>query len=159
MTKTNSGLDAIDRKILELYQRDTRVPAGRIGKKVGLSAAAVQRRIKRLRESRVIVAEVAELAPERVGHPVTCIVGVRMARESRAGNARFEVKMRRERNVQQCWSVTGEFDYMLVVLTSSIEAFNAFAAEALYSDDNVKGFTTFVSLGRVKTGLLTPILP
>ena len=44
-------MDRIDRKILALYQSDTRRIAESIGGEVGLSAAAVQRRLKRLRES------------------------------------------------------------------------------------------------------------
>ena len=56
-------LDAFDRKILEQYQHDTRIPAETIGAAVGLSATAVQRRLKRLRENGVILAEIAVLSP------------------------------------------------------------------------------------------------
>lgn len=150
-------LDALDRKILARYQRDTRIPAQAIGEHVGLSAAAVQRRLKRMREDGVIVAEVAQLAPEHVGYPTTCIVGVKLERETRAENTRFKTAMSKHAHVQQCYSVTGNVDFMLVVLARDIQDFEAFAEEALYSDANVKSFTTFVCLDRVKVGLATPI--
>lgn len=150
-------LDALDLKILDLYQRDTRAPAQRIGAAVGLSAAAVQRRLKRLRADGVIAAEVAHVAPERVGYGVTCVVGVRLEREGKVENARFKQKMRRHRQVQQCYSVTGDVDFMLVVLARDIQDFETFARGALYDDANVRSFTTFVSLDRVKVGLATPI--
>jgi Lrp/AsnC family leucine-responsive transcriptional regulator len=154
---TKPELDALDVKILARYQRDVRMPAQRIGDAVGLSAAAVQRRIKRMRDAGVIVAEVAQLAPECVGYPTTCIVGVRLEREGRAENARFKHAMSQHRQVQQCYSVTGDVDFMLVVLAHDIQDFEAFAQDALYSELNVKAFTTFVCLDRVKVGTTIPI--
>lgn len=150
-------LDALDLKILARYQHDTRIPAQVIGKAVGLSAAAVQRRLKRMREDGVILAEVAHLAPARLGYPTTCIVGVRLEREGRIENARFKKAMSLHPQVQQCYGVTGDVDYMLVVLARDMQDFEAFAQAALYSDTNVKSFTTFVCLDRAKFGASTPI--
>src|SRR5215472_14301241 len=67
-------LDRIDRKILALFQGDTRRIAAEIGERVGLSAAAVQRRLKRLRENGAIRREIALLDPAMAGVPITCIV-------------------------------------------------------------------------------------
>jgi DNA-binding Lrp family transcriptional regulator len=157
MPRPHLELDPLDLKILARYQRDTRIPARSIGKTVGLSAAAVQRRLKRMRDAGVIVAEVAQLAPEYVGYPTTCIVGVRLERESRAVNTRFKLAMSRHPQVQQCYAVTGEVDFMLVVLARDMQDFDAFTGETLYSDPNVKSFTTFVCLDRAKVGVSTPI--
>jgi Lrp/AsnC family transcriptional regulator, leucine-responsive regulatory protein len=150
-------LDALDRKILDRYQGDTGTPAQQIGAAVGLSAAAVQRRLKRMRAAGVIAAEVAQLAPDRLGYPVTCIVGVRLERESRAENQRFKQRIARVPQVQQCYSVTGDVDYVLIVLARDMQDFEAFAERELYVDANVRSFTTFVSLDRVKVGTSVPI--
>src|SRR5262245_52662958 len=75
-------LDDFDRRILAIYQHDTRITAATIGSRVGLSGAAVQRRLKRLRETGVIVAETARLSGKALGLPVTCIVGVDLRDES-----------------------------------------------------------------------------
>jgi Lrp/AsnC family transcriptional regulator, leucine-responsive regulatory protein len=157
MHKPDAELDALDLKILARYQRDTRAPAQAIGEAVGLSAAAVQRRLKQMRDTGVIVAEIAQLAPERVGYRTTCIVGVKLEREGRAENVRFKKAMAQHRQVQQCYAVTGEVDFMLVVLAHDIQDFEAFAQQMLYADANVKSFTTFVCLDRVKVGTTTPI--
>ncbi|HEU4731541.1 MAG TPA: Lrp/AsnC family transcriptional regulator [Kofleriaceae bacterium] len=159
MHKPDAELDALDLKILARYQRDTRAPAQSIGEQVGLSAAAVQRRLKQMRGAGVIVAEVAQLAPERVGYRTTCIVGVKLEREGHTENARFKNAMAQHRQVQQCYSVTGEVDFMPVVLARDIQDFEAFAHQMLYGDPNVKSFTTFVCLDRVKVGTATPIDP
>ncbi|MEO8705719.1 MAG: Lrp/AsnC family transcriptional regulator, partial [Kofleriaceae bacterium] len=150
-------LDELDRKILARYQHATSIPAQEIGEAVGLSAAAVQRRLKRMRETGVIVAEVAQLEPAWLGFPTTCIVGVRLEREGISENARFKQAMVQHERVQQCYAVTGDVDFMLVVLARDIQDFEAFAQTALYSDANVKSFTTYVCLDRVKVGSATPI--
>ena len=157
MARPKPDLDPLDLRILERYQSDTRAPAQKIGKAVGLSPAAVQRRLKRMREVGVIVAEVAQLAPAAVGYPTTCIVGVRLERESRAETARFKKAMASHRQVQQCYLVTGDVDFMLVVLARDMQDFEAFAQQTLYSDPNVKSFTTFVCLEPVKVSAAVPI--
>jgi DNA-binding Lrp family transcriptional regulator len=156
MPRSNAELDALDLKILARYQHDTRTPAQAIGLAVGLSAAAVQRRLKQMRDTGVI-AEVAQITPARVGYPTTCVVGVTLEREGRAENARFKKAMVQHRLVQQCYSVTGEFDFMLVVLARDMQDFEAFADTTLYADANVKSFTTFVCLERVKVGASAPL--
>ena len=150
-------LDAFDLKILAHYQHDTQVPAAQIGTQVGLSAAAVQRRLKRLRETGVIEAETARVSPKAVGLPVTCIVAVDLQDESTREMARFKRRMVARPEVQQCYYVTGQADFMLVVIAASLEAYEAFTREALLDDANVKSFTTHVAMERVKVGISLPI--
>ena len=156
VSTTGSDLDSLDLKILARYQRDTSTPAQTIGKAVGLSAAAVQRRLKRMRETGTIT-EVAQIAPDKVGFPTTCLVGVRLEREGRLENARFKQAMIKHARVQQCYSVTGDVDFMLVVLVRDMRDFEQFAEEALYADSNVRSFTTFVCLDRVKASMAVPL--
>jgi Lrp/AsnC family leucine-responsive transcriptional regulator len=158
MHKSDSDApDAFDLRILALYQHDVRLAAERIGERVGLSAAAVQRRLKRLRESGVIEAEVARIAPRTVGFPVTCVVTVDIDRESAADLARFKERMRACPEVQQCYYVTGEADFVLVVMAADMETYEAFARHHLLADANVRSFVTHVAMERVKTGVALPL--
>lgn len=161
MPKTDvvPALDELDRKILARYQHDTRAPAQQIGAEVGLSAAAVQRRLKHMRETGAIAAEIAVLAPEHLGYPTTCIVGVRLERENRTEHERFKRRIAECPQVQQCYSVTGDVDFFLVVLARDMRDFEQFAQRELYADPNIRGFTTFVALDRVKTGAVVPVDP
>jgi len=154
---TTPDLDTFDLKILSLYQHDTQVPAAEIGAQVGLSAAAVQRRLKRLRETGVIEAETARVSPKAVGLPVTCIVAVDLRDESTREMARFKRRMVARPEVQQCYYVTGQADFMLIVIAANLEAYEAFTREALLEDANVKSFTTHVAMERVKVGMGLPI--
>jgi Lrp/AsnC family transcriptional regulator, leucine-responsive regulatory protein len=156
-SRAPTPLDALDLKILARYQRDTQVPARAIGLAVGLSTAAVQRRLKRLRADGVIEAEVAQVDPAAVGAPVTCLVGVDLASEKSADLARFRRRICACPEVQQCYYVTGQYDFMLVVLAADLAAYEAFTRRALLDDDNVERFTTHVVLDRVKVGLEVPL--
>lgn len=157
MHKIDMTLDDFDRRILERYQHDTRLPADTIGAEVGLSATAVQRRLKRLRASGVIAAEVAVLSPAALDRPVTCIVGVDLEREGAADIDRFKARMTARPEVQQCYYVTGATDFMLVTLTSSMEAYEAFTRTVLLDDTNVRSFTTYVVMDRTKVGMSVSI--
>ena len=157
MNRKLPPLDAFDLRILERHQHDTQTPAASIGEAIGLSAAAVQRRLKRMREAGVIEREVAQVAPRAVGLPITCVVGVDLDRETAADLDRFSQKMAQCPEVQQCYYVTGETDYVLVVLAPDMEAYEAFTRRALLDDPNVKSFVTHVVLERIKVGLTVPL--
>ena len=158
MTKISRlDLDDLDRRILALYQADTRLSAEAIGAEVGLSTAAVHRRLKRMRDGGVIEAEVAVLSPEALGLPLACVVAIDLDSEARGELDRFAARMRALPQVQQCFYVTGEFDFIVVVVAADMAAYETFTREHLLSDPNVRRFTTHVVMKRVKTGLAVPI--
>ena len=148
--------DRFDRRILALYQSDTRRSAEEIGAEIGLSTAAVHRRLKRMRDERIITAEVALLDQAALGWPVTCVVNVDVDREGIAEIDRFTARMTACEEVQQCFYVTGSSDFVLVVIARDLAAYEAFTREHLLSDPNVKSFTTHVVLSRVKHGASVP---
>jgi DNA-binding Lrp family transcriptional regulator len=154
-------MDRIDRKILALYQNDTRRVASSIGSAVGLSAAAVQRRLKRLRASGAIRAEVAVLDSKAAGVLITCIVLLTMvARPGPSKHlAQFKRDMTKLTEIQQCYQVTGTSDIVLVVTTRSMEDYGALARQWFEGNENVVRYETFVVLDRVKVGLSLPIVP
>jgi Lrp/AsnC family transcriptional regulator, leucine-responsive regulatory protein len=151
-------LDAFDLQILARYQHDTRLNADAIGAQVGLSAAAVQRRLKRLRETGVIRAETASVSPQAVGYPITCVVSVDIEREGAAELARFRQRMLAVAEVQQCYYVTGAADFILIVLAQDMARYESFTREHLLSDSNVRSFTTHVVMECVKTGASVPLV-
>lgn len=152
-------MDRIDRKILALYQTDTRRIAESIGSEVGLSAAAVQRRLKRLRASGAIRNEIAVLDARAAGVPVLCIVLLTMAPRPRpaAHLDRFREEMRLLPEIQQCYQVTGTSDLVLVITAESLEDFGEFVHRKFEANENVSRFESFVVIDRVKVGLSLPV--
>lgn len=145
-------LDALDRRILDLYQRDTRQAGERIGAQVGLSAAAVQRRLKRLRGAGVIVSETAQLDCLQLGLTLTAIVQVDLIDESAPATRAFRLRMSARPEVQQIYGVAGSVDYVLVVVVTGLPAYEAFCEACLLHDANVRSFTTHVVLDAAKRG-------
>ena len=150
-------LDRLDLAILACLQADSRTIAEVIGAKVGLSAAAVQRRIKRLRESGVIEKEVAVLSPRALGLSMTFLVMVEMERENLTVLDVFRRQVLADDYVQQCYYVTGQADFVLVVTCPDMTAFEAFTRRMFFDNPNVRHFTTSVAMDRVKVGLTLPL--
>jgi Lrp/AsnC family leucine-responsive transcriptional regulator len=153
-------VDGIDRRILALYQHDTRRIAASIGAEVGLSAAAVQRRLKRLRADGTIAAEIAVLDKRVIGPSIiTCIVTLSMASAPAPGKHLdgFRRQMVEHPMVQQCYHVTGTSDFIVIVIADGMESYGAFVRRWFESNEHVIRFDTHVALERVKVGLALPI--
>lgn len=141
-------LDGIDHKLLDLLQTDARQSLENLAGQVGLSAPAVQRRIKRMREDKIIVRDVIEIAPEAIGLNMTFIVNVGLERERAEQIDAFRRKVAEEPRVQQCYYVTGEADFVLIVLARSMDDFEAMTRRLFFDDANVRRFRTSVVMGK-----------
>ncbi|MEU7895195.1 Lrp/AsnC family transcriptional regulator [Nonomuraea sp. NPDC049152] len=150
-------LDDLDHAILDRLQRDSRTIAESIAADVGLSAAAVQRRIKRLRESGVIAREVAVLNPKALGQAMTFVVEVEMERERSEVLDAFRYQVDADPNVQQCYYVTGAYDFVLIVIARDMEDFEEFTQRTFFDNANVRRFTTSIVMRPVKVGLTLPL--
>lgn len=150
-------LDPIDRQLLELVQADCRRPLDALGEAIGLSASAAQRRLRRLRRTGVVEAEVAVVAPASVGRALTLLVEVTVERERADLIDGFKRQMRAAPEVQQCYYVTGEADFLLVMTVRDMEEYEAFVRREFYDNGNVRRFRTGVVMDRVKVGLAVPV--
>ena len=150
-------LDKIDRRILTIVQKDARRPAELIGADVGLSASAVQRRMARMRDERIITAEVAVIDPMSVGHPLTMIVDVEVERERPELLASLKQWIAAQPFIQEAWYVTGAGDYVLIVIARDVDDFEASMQRMIAENANVRRFHTRVALSTLKRGLLVPM--
>ena len=146
-------MDDFDRRILEIMQANSRRTAEQISELVGLSPAAVQKRIKKLRDNAVVQKEIAVLDPRRIGRSMTIIVEVSMERESLAVLESFKKRMRAAPLVQQCYYTTGEADFILILVVRDIEEYEKFTQENFFGSPEVNRFTTSIVMDRVKVGL------
>eukprot|EP01037_Dinobryon_pediforme_P002884 gene2884-2927_t len=154
---TPATLDRFDLAILDILQADNTTPQRAIAQAVNLSAPAVQRRIQRLKDSGVIRANVAVLDPVKVGKPLTIVLEVHLDNERPDRTAPLRARIAAEDAVQQCYSVTGEADYLLVVNVASMADYEALTRRLFEGDDNIKRFRTSVALASLKTGLRVPL--
>ncbi len=146
-------MDDNDLKILRLVQGNARLTAETIGQDIGLSPAAVQKRLKKLRETGVIEKEIAVLSPAKLGREMTILVEVILERENRAHLDSFKRKMRNAPCVQQCYYTTGEADFMLILVVRDIQEYEAFTQAYFFDESNISRFKTSIVMDRVKTSL------
>jgi Lrp/AsnC family leucine-responsive transcriptional regulator len=151
------SLDALDRRILDVLQSDNQITNLTLAERVGLSPPACLKRVRRLREEKVIVKDVALVDPDAVGQTIVAFVGVELDRQREDVLAAFERKIAAEPEVQQCYFVSGEIDYLLVVTCRDMEAYNVFARRVLANEHNIKRFRTSFNLTRVKYETKIPI--
>lgn len=156
-TRPEIALDSFDLAILKILQRDNATPQRTIGDTVNLSAPAVQRRIKRMEEAGVIAANCAIVDPAKVGQPITIFVEVEVISETAELIDAAKAEFSATQEVQQCYYVTGEADFILVIVVATMADYEALTRRLFFGNNNVKKFRTFVAMDRVKVGLTVPL--
>ncbi|QBS45496.1 Lrp/AsnC family transcriptional regulator [Nocardia sp. CS682] len=150
-------LDDIDHRLLELVQVDAARPLHELGERVGLSPSAVQRRLTRLRTGGVITAQVAVIDPRTVGMGLTTVVLVELAEDDADHYLAFCERMLAEPAVQQCYSVVGQWDYVVVMITEDLADYRRISNELFVRDKSVHRYETLPTYERVKAQLAVPL--
>jgi len=143
-------LDRIDRKILNRLQRDAAIPNQDLASEVGLSPAPTSRRVRRLKEEGYIAREVALVDPARVGTTLIAFVSVELDRQREDVLRSFERHISSQPEVQQCYFVTGETDYLLIVVCRDMDHYNDFVRQVLAQEHNIRRFRSSFNLQRIK---------
>ncbi|RDE10395.1 Lrp/AsnC family transcriptional regulator [Pelagibacterium lacus] len=120
------ALDKLDRKILQLLQKDATMPVAEIGRKVGLSTTPCWRRIQKMEEEGVIRRRVAVLDPEKVNAGVTVFVAVKTNEHNDAWLRKFAGIVEDFTEVVEFYRMSGDVDYLLRVVVPSIQAYDIF---------------------------------
>lgn len=119
-------MDATDRQILDLLQRDTTMPLAEIARKVGLSSTPCWRRIQKLEEAKVIRRRVALLDSQKINAGVTVFVSIKTSQHNEEWLLRFSKVVSEMPEVVEFYRMSGEIDYLLRVVIPDITAYDAF---------------------------------
>lgn len=156
-----SALDKLDKGILRLLQENGRETYDVIGERVGLSASAVLRRVKRLEEAGVIGRYVALVRPEAVGLGLTAYLNVRLEkhteRHKRNPMDLFRASVQTWPEVVECASLTGDMDYLLRVVVQDMAHYSRFIMDTLLKHPSVQDCKTSFVLDRVKATTAVPV--
>jgi len=155
--QTMHTLDEYDKKLLRLLQQNNLQTTEQLSKEVNLSQSAVQRRITKLRNEKIIEADVSIISPAASGVGITCIVDVALHEGSLRNLESFKSSMMNCPEVAQCYYVTGSHDFVLVVNTRDMAHYDAFSKKNLIENPNMKHFYTHVVIDKVKVGYGIPI--
>ncbi|HHY0584545.1 TPA: Lrp/AsnC family transcriptional regulator [Vibrio parahaemolyticus] len=146
-------VDEFDLKILRAIQKDARVAQSELGEEVNLSTAAVNRRLKKLKTNGVIKQYTALLNQEALGFGLTIIANIEVESEQ---IHELDATRRDFENcpfVQQCYYVTGEWDFVLIFAVQSMDQYNELTRELFFQKPNVKRFKTLVAMSKAKVGV------
>jgi Lrp/AsnC family transcriptional regulator len=119
-------MDSTDRKILNLLQTDASLTVKQIAQQIALSVTPCWKRIQKLEQNGFIRARVALLDPRKVNANVTVFMAIKTDQHTSDWIERFNREVSQLPEVMEIYRMSGEIDYLLRVVVSSIEAHDAF---------------------------------
>ena len=152
-------LDSFSQKILHLLQRDARCSVQEISDQVGLSSTPCWRRIKDMEQSGIIQRYTALLDREKLGLHICALAQVYLARHVEGGAEQFEREIASYPEVTECYSTTGEADYILKIVAPDIKAYDILLRERIFNLPAVAQVHTNVVLREIKFDTQLPLQP
>ena len=155
--KQDRQLDPIDRKIITALQQDATLSHAELAEKVGASSASCWRRIKALESAGILTATVRLVDAEKVGCGVNVLCNIRMRSHALEARKAFEQFVDTRPEVVECFSMSGDWDYLLRVVVADVEDYNRFLMMNLLGHSSVAGASSHFALSMTKFTTALPI--
>lgn len=148
-------LDAVDLKILQILQKDSRIANFRLAKKVGLTPAPTLARVKKLEIAGLIRRYVALVDPTKLGVPFMAFVSVILESHKKKTSMEFVKAVEKLPEVLECHHIAGDEDFLLKVVAANPGDYEKFVLEKLTRIEGIeKVKTTFVlSSSKLETAI------
>jgi len=151
------AIDRTDLKILSALQKDASLSTAEIAQRVGLSQSPCWRRISLLEADGVIRKRVALLSRDKVGLGVLVFTHVKLASHGWQSLPKFKQKVVSFPEVVQCYMVIGDFDFILLVATRTINDYNEFIQKRLSQVPGVQAIESRIVLEEAKNTTELPL--
>ena len=142
--------DAIDKKLIELLQEDSKQTNKALSNKLNLSVTAVYERIKKLENHGVIKKYVALVNKEKVAKSFVAFCHVKLTQHSQNYVIEFEKEVAGLQEVLECYHISGDYDYLLKVLVKDMEAFREFMVNRLTKINHIGSTHSMFMINEVK---------
>jgi len=152
-------LSRADYRLLDALQNDATRSQSELAEIAGMSRSSVWRRIRDFEESGLITAQVALLNPQHVGFQIQVLLSVAMTEHTDENRQNFERHVALLREVTECFSVSGERDYVLHVVVHDMDAYNQFLNAQVLTHSAVRSASSTFVLRRVKYTTVMPLKP
>jgi Lrp/AsnC family leucine-responsive transcriptional regulator len=149
-SSTPIKLDQKDLAILKLLQHNARITVKEISDKVHLSTTPVYERIKWMEEQGVIKQYVTLVDHSKLNKRLMVIVYVSLKQHNKTAGSKFVKAINDMNEVLECYSISGEFDFMLKVLVEDMNAYYDFHVNRLSELDNIGNVQSVFVMGMVK---------
>ncbi len=150
-------LDTLDISLLEILQQEGALSVAEVAARAHQSTTTCWRRIQQLELDGVIKRRVALLDRNALGLDVTIFAHVKLATTGRDAIATFEAAIRDRSEVLECYTVTGEWDFLLKIVTRNIKAFEAFYLDYLSRIPCVQSVNSSVAVTVIKESTALPL--
>lgn len=143
-------MDEIDKTILRILQKDAKVTAKEIATQLNLTISPVYERIRRLEKEGYIKRYAAILDKELIGRSVTGLCQVSMQYHNAAFIDNFEKQIQDLEEVQECYHMAGQVDFILKINVKSLEDYHEFVRYKLSKIENIGVLNTTFVLKEIK---------
>jgi len=150
-------IDAMDRKILIALQAHPDLSTADIADRVGLSHTPCWRRMKKLEEDGVIAGRVVLLNAKALNLAVNVFAEIRLKQHDETTLEALERAVRSRSEILECFSVSGDSDYLMRIVIGSIDAYEIFLKKVLLHLPGVAAVNSRFALGCVKMTTALPI--
>ncbi len=150
-------LDPVDRRIVRELQRDASLSHAALAEKVGASAASVWRRVRALEKSGVLGKAVRLANPEHLDRAVNVLCQVRMTRQTVSARAEFEEFIQSREEIVECYSMSGEWDYLLRIAVRDVADYDRFIMRGVLAHPTVANAASNFALRQVKYTTEIPV--
>lgn len=150
-------LDSHDKEILDILQNEPQISNVELSKKIGLSPSACLSRTKRLNELGVIKQHATILDGKKVGWEVTAFTFVNLSPHNRDTSNAFLAKVRENPQIQECYNITGSWDYLLKIVSNDIASCRDFLIDTLLAFPGINKIETSIVLSTDKQSFYLPI--
>ena len=147
---THAALDQKDLAILKLLQHNARITIKEISEKVNLSTTPVYERIKWMEETEVIKQYATLVDPAKLNKHLMVIVYVSLKQHNKTAGSKFVKAINEMSEVLECYSISGEFDFMLKVLVEDMNVYYNFHVNRLSEIENIGNVQSVFVMGVVK---------
>lgn len=155
--KSDYQPDAVDRRILEQLQVDATLSNAELAERVGSSAASCWRRVRNLEEKGVLGPAVRLLNAAAIDRKVNILCNVRVRSHARDVRGAFEDFVRQRREIMECYSMSGEWDYLLRVVAQDVADYEHFLMRVLLEHPSVGNASSHFALSLTKYTTALPI--
>src|SRR5262249_380731 len=149
-------MDKLDRRILDLLQKDGALTAAEIAERVGLSKVPCWRRIQRLQEEGVMRQAGALLDAKALNVGTTVFVMMKTANHSAAWFERFQKAVRDIPEITEIYRMSGEVDYLMRIVVPDIEGYDVVYKKLIASIDLLDVSASF-ALETIKSTTALPL--
>ncbi len=153
----HTELSHTDIKILQLLQENASLSTAEIAEKVGLSQSPCWRRISRLEQEGIIRKKVVVLDHTKLGMEVVVFVNVSLTAHGRQNLAAFEKEIRKYPEVLECYTVTGQMDYLLKIVTKDIQHYESFIRNKLMTLPMIREMHSTIAITEIKDTTQLPL--